>query len=184
MVVGIALVCDRCTYTKYPSPEYSVCEPADEFLEAAVQLGGTPPFPASFSAYWACELYLRELGGYYYYTEDGDGDGEFRPATTHHGLSGLRSRLPEPRRDRLDAEQRDGSSFLELFKQLPNGLFPFLRYRGESLSYPEKNQPQPHIAPDGRLHIGEADVYEILVQMGRILQKFVKDEFRRNLHNT
>ena len=183
-VIGVSLVCDRCAYEKYPSPEYACYEAADEFLDSAIQLGGTPPFPASFNAYWACELYLRELGGSYYYSPDGDEDeGEFRPSSSRHGLSTLRNNLPKPRRARLDAEQHNGRTFLEVFKQLPNGLLAFLRYREEEgLSYPERaEKPEMCVDGDGRLRIGGADVYEILVHLGQILQRFVADEFTRNL---
>ena len=50
VVVGVSLVCNQCAYEKYPSPEFASCEAADEFLDAAIQLGGTPPFPASLNA--------------------------------------------------------------------------------------------------------------------------------------
>lgn len=180
-IIGVSLVCNNCNYEKYPSPDFAVCQPADEFLDAAERLGGTPPFPASFNAYWACELYLRELGGYYYYA-DGDDEGEFRPPTDRHGLSTLRNRLPESRRARLDAEQYGSTTFLDLFRRIPNGLWAFLRYQEESLSYPgTAGKPQAHLGEDGRLLINEADIYEILIQLGRILRTFMKDEFRRNL---
>ena len=183
VVIGVSLACDRCAYEKYPSPEYACYEAADEFLASAIQLDGTPPFPASFNAYWACELYLRELGGSYYYSPDGDEDeGEFRPSSNRHGLSTLRNSLPRPRRIRLDAEQHNDRTFLELFKQLPNGLLAFLRYREEGgLSYPERaERPKLCIDRDGRLLICGANVYETLVHLGLILQRFVGDEFRRN----
>ena len=181
VVIGVSLVCNQCNYEKYPSPDFPVCDLADEFLEAAERLDGVPPFSASFNAYWACELYLRELGGYYYYA-DGSDEGEFHPATEKHGLSTLRKRLPGPRCARLDAEQCGGKTFLKLFKRLPNGLLGFLRYQEEErLSYPERtDEPKPRIGEAGRLFIDEADVYEVLVQMGRILRKFLKDECRRN----
>ena len=182
-VVGVSLVCNQCAHEKYPSPEYPRYEAADEFLDSAIKLGGTPPFPANFNAYWACELYLRELGGSYYYSPDDEEDeGEFRPPSDRHGLSTLRNKLPKPRRVRLDAEQYDGRSFLGLFKQLPNGLLAFLRYREEGrLRYPERaERPDLSVDGNGRLRIGRTDVYEVLVHLGQILQRFVGDEFRRN----
>ena len=185
-VLGVSLVCDRCSHTKYPSPEYAVCEPADEFMNSALQLGGTPPFPASFNAYWACELYLRELGGSYYYANDDDDvggdDGEFRAATRQHGLSKNLGCLPKPRRERLRAERCGDAAFSDLLNRLPDGLFGFLRYR-DGLRRPGRTEkPELHIGEGGRLLVDGTDIYEILVQMGRTLQKFMKDEYGRNLH--
>lgn len=70
IVIGSSLVCNKCNYTRFESPEYARCYHADAFLEAAEQLKGKPPLPASYNAYQACELYLRELGGSYYYRPD------------------------------------------------------------------------------------------------------------------
>ena len=181
VVIGVSLVCNQCAYEKYPSPEYASCETADEFLDASTQLGGTPPFPACFNAFWACELYLRELGGSYYYA-DGEDEGEFRPPSSRHSLSTLKNKLPKPRQARLDTERCDGGTFQDLLKRLPNGLWRFLRYQEEALSYHDRvEEPQPSIAGDGRLLIDGVDVYEILVQLGKSLRKFMRDEFRRNL---
>ena len=182
VVVGVDLVCDRCSREKWPSPEYGSCEQADEFLEAAMQLRGVPPFPASYNAYQACELYLRELGGYYYFVNDED-EAEFQSPSDKHGLSTLRGKLRRPRLDRLVVEQTGGATFLDLFKQLPNGLWPLLRYgEDESLSYPDRDgKPQPSLNADGRLCVDGVDVFETLVQMGQILKSFVLKEFRRNI---
>ena len=115
IVVAVDLVCDRCSREKWPSPEYGSCEQADEFLEAAIQLRGVPPFPASYNAYQACELYLRELGGYYYFVNDED-EAEFQSPSDKHGLSTLRGKLRRPRLDRLVVEQTGGTTFLEPVK--------------------------------------------------------------------
>ena len=60
--------------------------------------------------------------------------------------------------------------FWNLLKQLPNGLWPLLRYgEDESLSYPDRDgKPQPSLNADGRLCVDGVDVFETLVQMGQI----------------
>ena len=178
MILGSSLVCDKCGYEKYPSPEYASCEQADQFLDAAVKLDGTPPFPATHNAFQACELYLRELGGFYYYIDESD-EGEFQSPSNKHSLSNLRNRLLKPRRDRLDAKHFDGQNFLVLLQKLPDGLWKFLRYREPVLVFPHvAENPEPSIGEDGRLLVNGTDVYEVLIRMGRLLKKFVLEEFR------
>ena len=178
MILGSSLVCDKCGYEKYPSPEYASCEQADQFLNAAVKLDGTPPFPATHNAFQACELYLRELGGFYYYI-DGSDEGEFQSPSNKHSLSNLRNRLLKPRRDRLDVKHFDGQNFLVLLQKLPDGLWQFLRYRELVLVFPHvAENPEPSIGEDGRLLVNGTDVYEVLIRMGRLLKEFVLEEFR------
>lgn len=181
LVVGLSLVCGRCGYRKYPSPEYAVCEQAEQFLDAAAKLSGTPPFPAAYSAFYACELYLRELGGFYYYTDESE-EGEFEPPSDKHSLTNLRNRLPEDRRKRLDVKGSDGESFLLLLRKLPSGLWQFLRYQELVMAFPDAAKgAEPSISDDGRLLVNGTDIYDVLMRMGRILREFTVEEFRRNL---
>ena len=171
LILGSSLVCDKCGYEKYPSPEYASCEQADQFLDAAVKLDGTPPFPATHNAFQACELYLRELGGFYYYIDESD-EGEFQSPSNKHSLSNLRNRLLKPRRDRLDAKHFDGQNFLVLLQKLPDGLWQFLRYREPVLVFPHvAENPEPSIGEDGRLLVNGTDVYEVLI---RAMSEFPK----------
>ena len=133
MILGSSLVCDKCGYEKYPSPEYASCEQADQFLNAAVKLDGTPPFPATHNAFQACELYLRELGGFYYYI-DGSDEGEFQSPSNKHSLSNLRNRLLKPRRDRLDVKHFDGQNFLCLATGVTRWPVAVFEVPGTSLS--------------------------------------------------
>ena len=181
IVLGLSLTCSKCRYEKYPSPEYASCEQADEFLDAAVKLDGQPPFPATYNAFQACELYLRELGGFYHYTDESD-EGDFQPSSDKHSLSNLRNQLPKLRRDRLDVKHTDGDNFLALLNKLPNGLWQFLRYREPVLAFPDvAMKVEPSIGEGGRLLVNGTDVYEVLIRMGRMLREFVPEEFRRNL---
>jgi len=186
IVIGSSLVCNKCNYRRFASPEYACYYHADAFLEAAEELKGRPPLPACYNAYQACELYLRELGGSYYYrTDDDDLDGEpdFVSPSSKHSLVTLRGTLEEPRRGRLDAKQVDGESFKELLFKLPEGLWPLLRYgEADSLKFSGNKQPaNPSTGKGGRLFINEVDVYEVLVQMARMMKRFMGEEFRRNL---
>lgn len=186
IVIGSSLVCNKCNYKRLESPEYARCYHADAFLEAAEKLKGKPPLPASYNAYQACELYLRELGGSYYYrTDDDDLDGEpdFVSPSSKHSLVTLRRTIEESRRDRLDAKQVDGESFKEVLFRLPEGLWPLLRYgEADSLRFSGNKQPaKPSIGKDGRLFINEVDVYEVLVLLAWVMNRFVGEEFRRNL---
>ena len=185
-LTGSSLVCNKCNYNRFDSPEYASCYHADAFLEAAEKLNGKPPFPASYNAYQACELYLRELGGSYYYRPDDDeldDQPDFVSPSRRHSLVTLRGTMEESRRDRLDAKQFDGESFKELLFRLPDGLWPLLRYgEVDSLKFSGNRQPaSASISKDGRLFINEVDVYEVLVQMARVMKEFVREEFRRNL---
>ena len=182
-VIGSSLVCNFCNYERFDSPEYARCVHADAYLEAAEKLEGKPPLPASYNAYHACELYLRELGGIYHYlVGDDDDKPDFVPPTREHALVTLRGRLEESRRDRLDVKQVDGESFKEMLFRLPQGLWPLLRYGEEQSLEVSSGQPtaEPSIGKDGRLHINEVDVYAVLVRMGGMLKEFVAEEFRRN----
>ena len=186
IVIGSSLVCNKCNYRRFESPEYACCYHADAFLEAAEELKGKPPLPACYNAYQACELYLRELGGSYYYrTDDDDLDGEpdFVSPSNKHSLVTLRGTMEESRRGRLDAKQVDGESFKELLFKLPEGLWPLLRYEeADSLKFSGNKQPaKPSIGKGGRLFINKVDVYEVLVQMAWVTKRFVGEEFRRNL---
>ena len=186
IVIGSSLICNKCNYKRFESPEYARCYIADSFLEAAEELKGKPQCPASYNAYLACELYLRELGGSYYYrTDDHDLDGEpdFVSPSSKHSLVTLRGTVEKSRRDRLDAKRVDGENFKELLFKLPEGLWPLLRYgEADSLKFSGNKQPaEPSIGEDGRLFINEVDVYEVLVQMARVMKRFVGEEFRRNL---
>ena len=185
IVIGSSLVCDKCNYEKFSSPEYASCYHADAYLEAAQVLGGKPPLPASYNAYQACELYLRELGGSYYYpTGDGvDDEPDFVPPSREHALVTLRSRLEKSRRGRLDIKRVDGESFKALLFKLPEGLWPLLRYgEGQALKFFSSQQPaKPSLGEDGRLFINEVDVYATLVKMARLMKEFVAEEFRRDL---
>jgi hypothetical protein len=184
MVVWSSLVCTICNYNKLDSPEYAHCYLADSYLEAAKKLAGTPPLPASFSAYWACELYLRELGGSYYYRSDGDDDSSvFVSPSNQHSLLALRGTLEKSRRDRLDIRQVDRETFKELLFKLPEGIWRLLRY-GEDGALRFSGEPKattPSVDAEGRLFINGVDVYAVLVEMGTLMKGFVGEEFRRNL---
>ena len=148
-------------------------------------LEGKPPLPASYNAYQACELYLRELGGSYYYPDDDglDDEPDFVPPSREHALVTLRGRLDKSRRERLDAKQVDGESFKALLFKLPEGLWPLLRYaEHQALKFPAARQiAQPSLGEGGRLFINEVDVYATLVKMARLMKECVAEEFRRNL---
>ena len=131
-------------------------------------------------------MYLRELGGSYYYrTDDDDLDGEpdFVPPSSKHGLVTLRARMEQSRRERLDAKEVDGESFKELLCKLPEGLWPLLRYgEPDSLKFSgNKQRAKPSTGKDGKLFINEVNVYEVLLQMARVMKRFVGEEYRRNL---
>ena len=167
IVIGSSLVCDKCNYERSSSPEYAFCYHADAFLEAAQVLEGKPPLPASYNAYQACELYLRELGGSYYYPTDDEGlddEPDFVPPSREHALVTLRGRLEQSRRERLDTKQVDGESFKELLFKLPEGLWPLLRYgEDQALKFSGSQQTaKPSLGEDGRLFINEVDVYATL----------------------
>ena len=98
-VTSSSLVCNKCNYERFESPEYASCYLADDFLEAAEKLEGKSALPASFNVYWACELYLRELGGSYYYKNDDDDEPDFVSPSDKHGLVRLRGRLEKSRRE-------------------------------------------------------------------------------------
>ena len=184
IVIGSSLVCNECNYRRFESPEYACCYHADTFLEAAENLKGMPPLPACYNAYQACELYLRELGGSYYYRTDDDDEPDFVSPSRRHSLVTLRGTLEESRRDRLDAKQVDDESFKELLFKLPEGLWPLLRYaEADSLKFSGDKQPaNAEMGKGGRLFINEVDVYEVLVKMARVMKRFVGEEFRRNLN--
>ncbi len=184
-IVRSSLVCNKCNYTRLESPEYSSCHHADAFLEAAEQLKGKPPLPASYTAYQACELYLRELGGCYYHPYDNDASDEsdFVSPSSKHSLRTLRGKMEESRRDRLDAKDVNGKSFKTILLGLPQGLWQLLRY-GETHSLKPcdgRQSAEASIGKDGRLLINEQDVYEILTRMASVMKGFVAEEFRRNL---
>ena len=183
-VVGSSLVCSKCNYRRLDSPEYARCLQAEDFLEAAEKLGGKPPLSASYSAYQACELYLRELGGSYYYPADDDAADEepdFVPPSSKHSLRTLRGRMEKSRRERLDDKQLDDESFRGLQSKLPEGLWPLLRYGEDHLKFHGSQQTvKASIGNDGRLYTNEVDVYSTLVKMARVMKKFVAEEFRRN----
>ena len=184
IVIWSSLVCNKCNYNRLDSPEYAHCYLADTYLEAAEELAGTPPLPASYSAYWACELYLRELGGSYYYRSDGDDDSSvFVSPSDRHSLTTLRGTLEKSRRDRLDTKQVDGESFKELLFKLPEGIWRLLRYgEDEALKFSgSQTTAKPSVGTDGRLFINEVDVYTVLVKMAILMKGFVGEEFRRNL---
>ena len=187
IVIGSSLVCNKCNYERFESPEYARSFHADAFLEAAEGLKGKPPLPASYNAYQACELYLRELGGSYYYyrTDDDDLDREpdFVSPSSKHSLVTLRGTIEKSRRERLDAKQVDDESFKELLFKLPEGLWPLLRYgEVQALKFSGSQQAaNPSLSEDGRLSINEVDVYATLVQMARVMKSFVGEVFRRNL---
>ena len=186
IVISSSLVCNDCNYERFDSPEYARCVHADAFLEAAEKLEGRPPLPASYNAYQACELYLRELGGVYHYLIGGDDDeSDFVSPTREHALVTLRGRLEKSRRERLDAKQVDGESFKEMLFELPQGLWPLLRYGEEQSLKFSGGQPtaEPSIGKDGRLYVNEVDVYAGLVRIGGMLKEFVGEEFRRNLNS-
>ena len=48
IVIGSSLVCNKCNYRRFESPEYACCYHADAFLEAAEELKGKPPLPACY----------------------------------------------------------------------------------------------------------------------------------------
>lgn len=183
IVIASSLVCNKCNYRRFESPEYACCYHADTFLEAAEKLSGMPPLPACYNAYQACELYLRELGGSYYYRTDDDDERDFVTPSRGHGLVTLRRALEESRRRRLDAKQVDDESFKELLFKLPEGLWPLLRYaETDSLKFSGDKQPaNAEIGKGGRLFISEVDVYDVLVKMAKVMKRFVGEEFRRNL---
>ena len=186
MVIWSSVVCDKCNCNRLDSPEYAHCYLADTYLEAAERLAGTPPLAASYSVYWACELYLRELGGCYYYRTDGDDDDDdpvFVSPSDKHSLITLRGTLEKSRRDRLDAKQVDGESFKELLFKLPEGMWRLLRYgEDEALKFSGSQKAAKAVeGKNGRLYIGEVDVYAVLLKMALLMRKFVGEEFRRNL---
>ena len=183
VIVWSSLVCNGCNYEMLDSPEYAQCYLADTYLEAAEKLAGTPPLSASFSAYWACELYLRELGGSYHYRRIGDDeDPEFAPPSDSHSLITLRGRLEESRRGRLDTKQANGENFRELLFKLPEGIWRLLRYGEDgALKFSGiREAAEPSVGTGGRLFINDVDVYAVLVKMGTLMRGFVEEEFRRN----
>ena len=149
VVYSSSLVCDNCNYMKLGSPEYARCYLAEDYLEAAERLAGTPLLSASYNAYQACELFLRELGGSYYYPSDDDGrtddDSEFVPPSREHSLVSLRGTLEPSRRLRLDAKNVGDESFKSLLFSLPHGLWQLLRYgEDQGLKIPIVSRKQRH----------------------------------------